>query len=162
MTRKKHDRVSAQALVEYAIIIVLVAIVVVAAAAAVGLGLQRNYRLNNGSLGGSGSSSVTTQTIDIPPGAAQCIAVHPQPTANPPLPGKVGLWVNGTTSEPANVPLTGLSTLGQTIVDRDGANFTYHPLIDGNHDDLSECPSSIVIQAPDGTIAVAQITKFGS
>ncbi len=143
-------RFSGQSLIEYAFAITLVSIVVIAAAFALGLITQRVYGIIKGALGGTGDGSLTTHSITIDPGGAQCIAVA---SAH-----HTGLWVTGSTDENlANV--TGLTETGPSTVNANGSGFVFNPMVDSNNANVNECPASVVIQAKDGTIAVAPLTR---
>ncbi|MHB8625425.1 MAG: Flp family type IVb pilin [Aggregatilineales bacterium] len=148
----KHKLTRAQSLVEYALILGLVALAVIVIAFALGLGLQRVYGLIVGALGenGHGSSSSVQHSITID--TALCIAVASQ--------HQTGLWVLGQTDEPDLSTIHGSTEFGISVIGPYQGGYAYHPFIDTNKADVSECPASVVIQAQDGTIAVAPLQKM--
>ena len=136
----------AQALVEYALILVAVAVLVMVVALGTGVAVQRLYGLITGAIGGHyDDHRAHTITID----SAQCIsvaAVH-----------QTGIWVTGTTDE----TLTNVTGSTETIsgpVNAYNGGYVFQPLIDASKANTAECPASVVIQAADGTIAVAPLT----
>ncbi len=122
-----------QGLAEYALIIVLVAILVIGVASALGFGIQRVYGLVAGALGAHYDTH-KQHTIVI--NSAQCISLA---SVN-----QTGLWVIGSTDENLG-DVTGSSEFGGSPVSANGAGFNYHPMIDANHADVTECPASVVI-----------------
>ncbi|HLY27386.1 MAG TPA: hypothetical protein VKQ72_13670 [Aggregatilineales bacterium] len=148
-----------QGQVEYALVLAVVSLVVIVAVTLVGLGAQRVYGVIAGSLGAKHDTLTQGHTIEIV--SAQCIAVPSQ--------NLTGLWVVGNTDElVAN--LTGSTNLavGTGIggapspvnPDPDNPNvFKFQPLLSQQKADLTLCPIAVVIQATDGAIATAPITR---
>jgi pilus assembly protein Flp/PilA len=153
--KRRGSRESGQGLVEYALILALVAIVVVAVASVLGPALQRVYGVITASLGGKYDTIAPQHSIKIV--TAQCIAVQ---SAN-----LTGLWVVGETDEDvANLTGstdravgTGLEGLASPVEANGRSGFKFHPLL-AYAADLSVCPKAVVIQAPNGAIAISPVT----
>ena len=146
--RSRHER--AQSLIEYALLLGLVAIAVIVILFALGLGLQRVYGLITGALGenGHGSPDSVHHTITID--TAECFAVAAQ--------HQTGIWVLGQTDEPLNM-VSGTDEVGTSVVASYNGGYAFQPMVDPNKADIGECPASVVIQAADGTAAVAPLVR---
>ncbi len=151
-----RGRKRGQGLVEYALILALVALVVIVAAFLLGRATQRVYGVIGGAMGAK-YNSVGQHALEIT--TAECIAVQSPP--------ETGLWVVGLTNEDV-ANLTGSTNLavGTGIggalspVETNGpGGFKFHPLLLETSADLGICPTSVVIQVKDGTIAVSPISK---
>jgi Flp pilus assembly pilin Flp len=153
----KYKSIRGQSLVEYALILGLVALAVIVIAFALGLELQRVYGLIVGALGENGHGSPSSVQHSITIDLAQCIAVASQ--------HQTGIWVLGQTDEPLNI-VSGTDEVGTSTVGPPpgsnippGDNYAFHPMVDTNKADITECPVSVVIQANDGTIAAAPLQR---
>lgn len=142
-----RNKAKGQGLVEYAIVILLVAIVAIAVLTLIGFVNKRGIGVVAGALGASHNetnAAGTRITID----SAECLASTSQ--------GKMGIWVLGT-SNISPSELTGSTDTGLfSSAEAEGAGFKYNPLI-GNTTDLGKCPKGVVIQAKDGTTALAPL-----
>jgi Flp pilus assembly pilin Flp len=144
-----------QGLVAYALILVLVALAVIVALRLTGRAVQRNYGVIAGALGVTHNTS-GQQIIEIM--NAQCIALESAQLT--------GLWVLGNTNEDVadltasteQAVGTGMDGLNSPVESNGANGFKFHPLL-AYKADLSVCPQAVVIQARDGAIAVAPITK---
>jgi len=152
--RKRSPR--GQGLVEYAIIIALVAIVVVVIITFVGFAAKRNFGIVAGALGATHDETSGPGThIEIT--SAQCLGSKSQ--------NLMGIWILGR-SNVAPSQLMGSTDLGYFTAptnnsgvpgDDNPGDWRYNPLIPGSGIDLTRCPHSVVIQAADGTTAVAPV-----
>jgi Flp pilus assembly pilin Flp len=140
---------------EYALILALVAVVVIVAAFAIGLAVQRIYGVAAAALGVKRNSAGPQHTIEITD-PALCIASESQ--------NKTGLWIVGLTDMDV-ADLTGSTEVAvgtgmagdlSPVEPNGDGGFKFHPLL-AYSVDLSVCPKTIVIQAKDGTIALAPV-----
>jgi Flp pilus assembly pilin Flp len=147
-----------QGMVEYALVLVLVAVVAIVALSALGNATQRVYGVIGGVLGAK-YNTTGDRAIEI--ATAQCIAVsYPNPSNN-----RTGLWVVGNTNISV-AELTGSTDQavgtgiggGAAPVEANGPNgFKFNPLL-AYGADPSVCPKAVVIQAPDGSVAISPVT----
>jgi Flp pilus assembly pilin Flp len=153
-TRKIRREKKGQGLVEYALIIALVAVVVIVAAAVVGLAVQRVYGVIVAALG-TKHDAVGHLEIE----SAQCIASTSL--------GKTGLIVYGyTTDDPSKLTASSELTVGTSldgsmllITSNGGApNSFLLNRVFANQANIALCPKTIVVQSPNGIIAVAPLT----
>ncbi len=144
---KKDRRQHGQSLVEYALIIVLLAVVAIGVLLILGTQLQRVYGLVSAVLGQS-YNTTGQHTLTIT--SAKCVALT---SAH-----QTGLLISGNTDEPIT-DLMGSTELGGAPVSDNGSGFLYHPMVDSTTADTSKCPRGVVIQARDGSIAFAPVTR---
>ena len=151
---REHRGERGQGLAEYALTIALVALVVIVAAFAIGLAVQRVYGVVAGALGVKHDTH-GTHTLVIE--SANCFA---STSAN-----QTGLWVTGTTDENfsdltgSTEQAVGTGVNGQSYpIEPNAGGFLWRPLLATNKADTSLCPTSVVIQAKDGAIAVSPLT----
>lgn len=139
-----------QGLVEYAIIIALVALVVIVIITLVGFATKRGFGVIAGALGATHNETTGTGThIEITD--AHCwtyVGLN-----------QTGVYVRGLSNLDPSL-LTGSTDTGwfsvANVGDSGPRSFKYQPLI-GTGTDFGKCPRSVVIQAPDGTTAVAPL-----
>ncbi len=152
--RRPRTRQRGQGLVEYALIMVLVAVVVIIALTLLSHALQRSYGIVAAVLGAK-RDSAGSHTIQIL--TSLCVAV--------PQTHLTGLWVIGTTDEDVTnltgstdqAVGTGIGGAASPVESNGPSSFKFHPLLSADVADLSLCPKGVVIQAADGTLALAPV-----
>lgn len=143
-----------QGLAEYGLILGLVALVVVVAAFAVGLAAQRVYGVIAGALGAKHDThGAHTLVIEN----ASCVASTSA--------AQTGLWITGTTDENladltgSTEQAVGTGANGAAYpIEPNAGGFLWRPLLATNKADTNLCPTSVVIQAKDGSIALSPLT----
>lgn len=159
--KKKASRrkLYGQSQVEYIVILALVSLVVIAAGSALGPAINRVFGVVTGALGTQYNTVGSGHTIEIV--TAVCESA--------PNPSRTGLWVSGNTDEPVDQLVgstnlavgTGLNGESSPVTTNNAVpgTFLFNPIL-VSREDLSICPSSVVIQATDGAIAIAPVTRI--
>jgi Flp pilus assembly pilin Flp len=142
--------------VEYVVILALVSLVVILTGSLLGPAINRIFGIATGAMGTHYNTVGSGHTIEIV--TAECIAIQSQ--------NLTGLWVTGNTDEPleklvgsTNLAVgTGMNGDSSPVESNGPGSFKFHPLLSQTAD-LSVCPTSVVIQANDGAIALSPITE---